>query len=115
MRSCLSKNERKVIRGHGDTLGKLKSIPGGKDRDLVQVANPPSPVARPEVQVEGQIAGRRLDAGFDEGSVEEQHVANVQEPARARHQTLGRHPRRDVDHVDRDNRIGPIDRPIIRA
>jgi hypothetical protein len=87
---------------------------GGKGRDLVQVPKSPSRVARLEIPVERQIAGRRLDAGLNVRAIEEQCAAGVQNPAGASHQPFGRGPRRNVDHVDVDDGIGPLDRPCVR-
>ncbi len=57
------------------------------------------------------LLGAVLTALAPQRSVEEQHAAVRQHARRAVDQRLRRRPRRDVDHVDAEYRVGARDRP----
>jgi hypothetical protein len=86
----------------------------GRGAEIAHVAHAPPRIAIAQRAIEGLVR-RGGDAALAIGPVEEQHAAGRQRPRRAREQGERDLPRRDVDHVDADDRVGLGHRPRRRG
>src|SRR4051812_19862998 len=104
-------DDAQVVGRHGDALDEPESVPAREVAHLVEIADAPFGVARAKAFIEGGVASRGVPSPFLEGPVEVEDAARRKQSPGARHQPLGGPPRRDVDHVDRNDRIGASDGP----
>src|SRR5438309_9169020 len=84
----------------------------GGSCEILDAAQPPCRVAAPEVGVERQVARRRLEVVFEPRTIEDQRRSSSEQAVSAVEQSECRLPPADVHHVDAQDRIGALDRPI---
>ncbi len=111
----LAENHAAVIGGHDDGFLVRQPLIRSQFDDRLKIANPPGGISRPQAFVENPVAVRRMRAVFPIGPIEIEQAPGRQNSGCAGHEPFGGAPWRDMNHIDAQNRIGPVYLPFGRC
>ena len=104
-------NKGEVVRGHLLDKGLSKPVVLGQLRHFFQVPHAPFWVLHAKTAIEPLIGQGRMVAVAPEWAIQIKHTGGWQQMRRTAHQANRRFPGRDMDHVDADNRVRPLNWP----
>src|ERR1700722_16873396 len=113
--SAPAEHHNQVVRRHRDPLRPHEFMLMGERGDFVEIAYAPGRVARPQIRIERRVAGGGMHATFAERAIEEEQPTMGQDTRGASDQSSGGGPGRDMDHIDRDDRVCLGYRPGVRG
>ena len=106
-------NEGEIVGGHFFDQGSSKPVLFRPFRHCFQIPHPPSWVLLAKTAVERLIGWRRMLPVAAVWAVQIKHTIGRQQTRCAPHKPNRGFPRRDVNHVDADNRIRPLNGPRV--
>src|SRR5690606_10379398 len=104
-------NHAEVVGRHVDDLRKVQPRYGGTGDNLFQIAYTPLRIAPAQILVKSRVARRKGPPSTSIGTVQVERTSGRQQAAGLLQQRKRRAPGRDVDHVDADDGIRPVDWP----
>ena len=107
-------NDAQIIGRHRHGLRQRQTVTPRQSRHVGEVAHAPSRVLPAQPGVELEVARRGMAAVDPVRAIEIENAAGRQHALGAGKKAFARRPRRDVDHVDADERVGARDRPFLR-
>ncbi len=107
-----AKDEAEIVGGHLKAFDEVQSVLPRQVCHRFQVADTPFRIALPEILVKNFVTWSGVGTVLLVGPVEIENSSGREYAPCPGHQSLSRLPGRDVDQVDRANRISPLHRPF---